>query len=151
MDNVEEKRSNGGNTALVIMATGLGKSLVANQLVINELERNPKQEVLVLAHMVDLVRQLELTSWSQLEKRYSTHLWTDGETPTYRGGIIFATWQSISAAMKHEPIGGKFGLVIVDEAHHAPSNVFSEMIKDLDPNFLVGMTATPWRGDKTKS
>ena len=80
------------------MATGLGKSLVANQLVVSELERNPMQEVLVLAHMTDLVRQLEQSSWSQLEKTYSTHLWTDGETPSYSGGVIFATWQSVVAA-----------------------------------------------------
>lgn len=148
VDEVEGKRSSGGYTALVIIATGLGKSLIANQIVVNELQRNPTQEVLVLAHMTDLVRQLDRASWSQLDKTISTHLWTDGEKPSYPGGIIFATWQSIAAALKKEPLEGRFGLVIVDEAHHAPSIVFSELLKNLRPNFLVGMTATPWRGDK---
>ncbi len=50
------------------MATGLGKSLVATQLIANEINRNKSQEILVLAHMTELVKQLELVSWSQLRK-----------------------------------------------------------------------------------
>lgn len=148
VDAVEERRSNGHGNALVIMATGLGKSMVANQLVVNELSRNPEQEVLVLAHMVDLVRQLEMASWPQLNKHTSTHLWTDGEVPSYPGGVVFATWQTVLAALQRgEPLAGRFGLVVVDEAHHAPSVQFSHLLESLAPNFLVGMTATPWRGD----
>jgi len=148
VDSVEQKRSAGGSTALVIMATGLGKSMVASQLVVNELERNPSQEILVLAHMTDLVRQLDRSFWSQLDKTCSTHLWTDGEVPAYAGGVVFATWQSIVSAQKREPMEGRFGLIIVDEAHHAPSIMFSDMLRGLRPNFLVGLTATPWRGDE---
>ena len=149
VDKVEANRSNGSNKALIIMATGLGKSIVATQLILNELERNPDQEVLVLAHMKELVRQLEMTSWSQLDKHYSTHLWTDGESPTYQGGVVFATWQSVLSAIKHDDsFSGRFGLVIVDEAHHAPSHIYRNLLKDLKPNYLVGLTATPWRGDE---
>ena len=35
------------------MATGLGKSMVANQLIANEFDRNPDQEILVMAHMTN--------------------------------------------------------------------------------------------------
>ena len=123
--------------------------MIANQLMLNELRRNPYQEVLVLAHMTDLVRQLEQSSWSQLPKDISTHLWTDGEQPAYQGGVVFATWQSLAAAMERgdENLRARFGLVIVDEAHHAPSQSFSRLLSHLEPNFLVGLTATPWRGD----
>lgn len=149
IDEVERRRGRGDRHALVIMATGLGKSMIANQLMANELRRNPYQEVLVLAHMNDLVRQLEQSSWSQLPKGVSTHLWTDGERPAYQGGVVFATWQSVAAAMQRGDAGlsSRFGLVIVDEAHHAPSEAFSRLLSDLEPNFLVGLTATPWRGD----
>lgn len=149
IDEVERRRGHGDRQALVVMATGLGKSMVANQLMANELQRNPDQEVLVLAHMNDLVRQLEQSSWSELPKGISTHLWTDGERPSYRGGVVFATWQSIAAALQRGEDGlrSRFGLVIVDEAHHAPSEAFSRLLVDLEPNFLVGLTATPWRGD----
>jgi superfamily II DNA or RNA helicase len=147
VDAVEKSRENSKNS-LVIMATGLGKSVIINQLILNEIDRNPKQEVLVLAHMTDLIRQLEFSSWFQLNKCISTHIWTDGESPKYPGGVIFATWQTINSAIRQQSIAGRFGLVLVDEAHHAPSVIFSSLIYDLKPNFLVGLTATPWRGDE---
>jgi len=147
VDSVEEQRTLGRRNALVIMATGLGKSLVANQLISNELDGNPNQEVLVLAHTSDLVRQLEMSSWGQLKKSVSTHLWTDGEAPSYPGGVVFATWQSVAAHLERENLEGRFGLVVVDEAHHAPSLVFTRTLERLNPRFLVGLTATPWRGD----
>src|SRR3546814_3505886 len=116
------------------MATGLGKSMIANHLMANELRRNPYQEVLVLAHMNDLVRQLEQSSWSELPKEVSTHLWTDGEKPAYRGGAVFATWQSVAAAMQRgeEGLRSRFGLVIVVEPTNAKSEAFSRLLADLD-------------------
>lgn len=145
---IEDARSTGRQQALLVMATGLGKSMVASTLIANELNRNSEQEILVLAHMTELVRQLEASSWSQLEKTCSTHLWTDGEKPAYEGGVVFATWQSLLAAMRTgRDLSHRFGLVIVDEAHHAPSTAFSKLIDALEPNYLVGLTATPWRSD----
>lgn len=145
---VEAARGNGRSNALVIMATGLGKSIVASTLISNEYQRNPRQEVLVLAHMSDLTKQLESSSWPQLSKHCSTHLWTDGERPTYEDGVVFATWQSVLAAVRNgADLSRRFGLVIVDEAHHAPSTAFAQLIEHLEPVFLVGLTATPWRSD----
>jgi superfamily II DNA or RNA helicase len=146
---VEASRQQGNSSSLVIMATGLGKSMVAGELIRSELERNPDQEVLLLAQTIDLVRQLEVSLWPQIDKRHSTHLWTDGERPTYPGGVVVATWQSVEAALRNgDPISGRFGLVIVDEAHHAPSNSYRRLLEVLSPNYLVGLTATPWRGDE---
>jgi len=151
VESVESARGLGADTALVLMATGLGKSLVAYQIVSNELDRNPNHEVLVLAHTTELVRQLEVSSWTQLEKQYSTHIWTDGERPTYHGGIVFATWQSIAPALSRGDLDrGQFSVIVVDEAHHAPSHVYRDLLSKLEPNFLVGLTATPWRGDEKR-
>jgi len=148
VDEVESHRGKGRDTALVIMATGLGKSIVANEIIANELERNGDQEILVLAHTTPLVQQLEQSSWSQLAKQHSTHLWCDGELPSYSGGVVFATWQSLLAARNRgEDLARRYGLVIVDEAHHAPSQSYRLVIDDIQPNMLVGLTATPWRGD----
>ena len=144
----ETARDSGRESALIVMATGLGKSLVAAELIAMELARNPKAEVLVLAHMSDLVRQLESSSWCQFPKEVATHLWTDGESPTFSSGVVFATWQSVSEFVKRgNDLAGRFGLVVVDEAHHAPSREFAALLEHLQPNFLLGLTATPWRGD----
>ena len=42
----------------------------------------------------------------------------------------------------------KFGMIIVDEAHHVPSTTFSTIVSMLNPRYLYGLTATPYRGDK---
>lgn len=147
VDAVEQQRSSGQSNALVLMATGLGKSKVAASLVANEISRNPSQEVLVLAHTVDLVRQLEQSCWPSLAKDIPTHLWTDGEEPSFSGGVVFATWQSLQAPRTHRPLRDRFGLVVVDEAHHAPSDSYRRLLRELRPSFLLGLTATPWRGD----
>lgn len=39
----------------------------------------------------------------------------------------------------------KFGTIIVDECHHIPAKTFREVIANLNPEFLYGLTATPKR------
>jgi superfamily II DNA or RNA helicase len=148
VDEVERHRGSGRRAALVVMATGLGKSVVATQLLANELSRNPAQEVLVVAHAVELIAQLERSSWPLLTKDVSTHVWAGGEAPAYPGGIIFATWQSLHAAIQRgDSLSGRFSVAVVDEAHHAPSIGYRRLLDELGLRFLIGMTATPWRTD----
>lgn len=42
----------------------------------------------------------------------------------------------------------RFGFVIVDEAHHAPSKTYQELFPHLPARFRLGLTATPEREDK---
>lgn len=41
-----------------------------------------------------------------------------------------------------------FGMVILDEGHHCPASTFLQVISSLNPFFLYGLTATPYRRDK---
>lgn len=41
-----------------------------------------------------------------------------------------------------------FGLVILDEAHHCPASTFLKVVSYLNPLFLYGLTATPYRRDR---
>lgn len=148
IDAVERRRSQGWSGALVLMATGLGKSVVAGELIANEMDRNTGAEILVLAHTVDLVKQLERSLWPTLKKEVSTHLWTGGEVPAYSGGVTVAIWQSVMGAAARDDLSRRFSLVVVDEAHHAPAPAYRSLIDALEPNFLIGLTATPWRGDE---
>lgn len=132
--------------AQMVMATGLGKTVVMADLVSDlfnggSLEAN---RVLVLAHTRELVTQLNRSSWYQLPRWIPTHQLSDGETPPFWDGITFATIQSVYAGIDSLP---SFDLVIVDEAHHVGAQTFRESIASLRPRFLLGMTATPWRGD----
>jgi len=142
---IEAQRSKG----LVTLATGLGKTLVVATFIAEYLEENANAKVLVLAQLQDLVRQLEVSCWSSFAKYLDTHIWTDGEVPISSVGVTFATWQSVAAAMNSgESLEQRYDLIVVDECHHAPSESFTELIKFLGPKYLLGVTATPWRGDR---
>jgi len=52
--------------------------------------------------------------------------------------------QSVQSRIESLP---KFGLVLVDEAHHVGAQMFRDTIQQLQPKMLGGVTATPWRGD----
>ena len=132
--------------AQIVLATGLGKTVVMAELVA-DLYRDgliKGDRVLVLADKRELVRQLQFGFWYQLPKWVPTHLLSSNEYPSFWDGVTFATVQSIIGRTDDLP---PFGLVLVDEAHHIGSNTFRKAIETLDPPMLGGVTATPWRGD----
>lgn len=145
-----ESINSGEQSGLVTLATGLGKTLVGASVVREYLASSPSSKILVMAHMNELVKQLEQSFWSQLDKYVDTHIWAEGEKPSYLSGITFATWQSIQAQIRtgSGDLKNKFDLIMVDEAHHAPSEYFKSTIAYLSPKYLLGVTATPWRSDK---
>ena len=146
---IQQEINKGGKRGLLTLATGLGKTLISSTIIAEFLEDNPSANILVLAHMRDLVKQLDLASWSQFDKNITTHIWTDNEKPTFINGVLFATWQSIFNALQKGDIFPKqFDLIIVDECHHAASENYSYLLRELNSSFLLGVTATPWRSDK---
>lgn len=132
--------------AQIVLATGLGKTIVMAEVVADLLRDNLVEDgrVLVLAHTRSLVDQLHRAFWFQLPKWVSTQHLADGEFPTYWDGITFATVHSALANLERLP---RFGLILVDEAHHIGAEMFQRTIRVLDPPMLGGVTATPWRGD----
>jgi superfamily II DNA or RNA helicase len=44
-----------------------------------------------------------------------------------------------------------FGLVILDEAQHCPSRTFLDVVSHLNPYFIYGLTATPYRRDRLEN
>lgn len=132
--------------AQVILATGLGKTLIMAEVTARLFQENmiAGGRVLVLADKVDLVDQLQREFWRQISKSVPTHLLRGGESPSFWDGITFATVQSAQANQFDLPA---FGLVWVDEAHHVGSETFRRLLEHLNPCLLGGATATPWRGD----
>lgn len=130
----------------IVMATGLGKTIVMAELVADLLrdELIPAGRVLVLAHANALINQLHRSFWRQLPNWVATQQLSDGEVPTYWDGITFATFQSVRSRSSSLP---PFGLVLVDEAHHVGGETFQAVIESIGSAMLGGVTATPWRGD----
>ena len=130
----------------IVLATGLGKTVVMAELVADLFRDGLVQppRALVLAHTRELVEQLHRNFWYQLPKWIQTQHLADGEWPTLWDGLVFATVQSVDANLDRLP---PFGLVLIDEAHHAGASIFQRCIQALDAPMLAGVTATPWRGD----
>lgn len=137
--------SSGRKRFLFVVATGLGKTVIAAKLT-DRLLTGKFSRVLVLCHSVDLAQQLQADFWEELPKSVPTRVFMDGETPIPIEGVSFGLYQTL-----FNNLGGldksDFDVVIVDEAHHAMANAFLSCIDYLNPKVLIGMTATPWRGD----
>ena len=146
IESINTKVLYGEKRSLLLMATGLGKTRVAAGVIEQWIRDRPGDEVLVLSPSLSLVPQLEAELWPYLPKTVPTHILTGTEKPSFDGGVTVATEQSMLQQLPDA--AGRFGLVVVDEAHHAPADGYRRLIEGLNPKFLLGMTATPWRGDR---
>lgn len=141
MDSIEET-----GKALLVLATGLGKTVIAGEVIARFLRRHPQERVLVVAHTKELVEQLERALWYHIDKGTRTQLLTGDHKPDDLRGITCAT---VVSAVAYVRAGYRPGLVVVDEAHHvAESGHFAELLDQLADVPQLGVTATPWRGDK---
>ena len=148
-DNIVEKViasfDAGSKRAFYIVATGLGKTVIAATIT-RFLWEKGCHKILVLCHATDLALQLEQGFWPQITKGVPTSVFFDGLPPRNTEGISFGLYQSLYGYLPGiDP--EQFDVVIVDEAHHALAHGFRTCLEHLKPRFLVGMTATPWRGD----
>lgn len=145
IESVIRAYNSGRKKALFVVATGLGKTVIAASIA-DTLYHTGLRKILVLCHATDLAVQLQQSFWSQISKEIPTRIFMDGEPPVPTDGINFGLYQTLFGYL-----GGidsnAFDLIIVDEAHHALANAFASCIEHMSPKLLMGMTATPWRGD----
>ncbi|WP_244929250.1 DEAD/DEAH box helicase family protein [Nocardioides sp. W7] len=136
----------GKQRALLILATGLGKTVVGGEIIGRFLRANLEQEVLVVAHTKDLVNQLERALWRHLPKGVKTQVLTGDDKPRDLHGVTCATVASaLDAVLK----GWRPGLVMVDETHHVGEDgQFDRLLTELADALQFGVTATPWRADQ---
>lgn len=154
---VASRIDNRSGSALVVLATGLGKTWVAGEAI--RRMRVANEKVLVLAHTVDLVQQLERSFWPFISSSDKTCLIADRDRPSSWRDLesfdfVFATRDSIDSAQRMGNPLPTFDFVVVDEAHHLGAETYERVLDELrigqvDGPFLLGMTATPWRPDGT--
>ena len=146
-----------GNRALVVMATGLGKTFVAAESV-RRIRANNPCKVLVCAHTNDLVYQLEKAFWPFLKPSEKTLIWNSYERPTAEmldgADMTFACVDSVSGWIEAGKELPDYGILLVDECHHVGSSMYDREFDALSAgkpggSFALGLTATPWRPDET--
>lgn len=133
-------RLEGEQRALVIAATGLGKTWLA------AFDAKGFNKVLFIAHRDELLRQAE-RAFSVVHPTKSTGF-AIGDRFDLDCDLVFATVQTLSSqrALADERLAS-FDYVVIDEFHHAAAPSYSALLEQLRPRFLLGLTATPYRGD----
>ncbi|RGD62247.1 restriction endonuclease subunit R [Kitasatospora xanthocidica] len=155
VDNLMDELVNGARSALIVLATGLGKTFVAAEFHRRARVLRPRARTLVLAHRNELVYQLERAFWPLLPASAATGVWNGYERPDRDAlddlDVVFACVDSVATAVKSGRGLPEFGLVVVDECHHLGTTAYDAVLGELSAAdggaFLLGMTATPWRPD----
>ncbi len=132
--------------SLLVLATGLGKTVVGGEVIWRHLLAHPGSQVLVLAHTKELVEQLEKAMWRHLDKTVPTQLLTGDSKTTAFDGVTVAT---IDSALGVVRAGWRPNMIMVDETHHVGDiGMFAQLLDLCEKAGQFGVTATPWRGDK---
>lgn len=131
-------------TCLLVQATGTGKTIVFSEVAKNIVEQGGR--ALILAHREELIEQaIDKIFLAQglnagLEKA-SSH--ANGEP------VVVGSVQTLKnpARLKHyNP--DYFTHIIIDEAHHSIAPQYQSVINYFKNAKILGVTATPYRGDK---
>ena len=141
----------GDRWAMVVLATGVGKTKFANWIATDYLARG--ERVLWLAHRKELVTQPKaslLECWPEFGPQVGI---VRADTDQYDRRMVIASKDTLKNERRLEAFlrGGKPGLIVVDEAHRSTSPTWQRVINQcIGPNTRVlGLTATPDRDDSS--
>ncbi|MBT3282920.1 DEAD/DEAH box helicase family protein [bacterium] len=131
--------------ALVIMASGLGKTVLSAFYAKEWLKRHGGR-VLYLCDQNYILEQAEVTFRSIIGGASSYGFFHGQEKTAHRVTFLFSSFQT----MRESRNGFKqkeFSLVIVDESHHSHAETYLPTLEYFLPKFTLAMTATPDRTD----
>ncbi len=133
---------------LVVAATGTGKTVIA-ALDYQRLARDGRDpSLLFVAHRKEILEQSLRTYREVLGDAAFGELYVGGERPE-RWRHVFASVQSLSAYGVARLPADRFDVVVIDEFHHAEASTYRRLLDHLQPQELLGLTATPERADGT--
>lgn len=146
---VEAEFSRGVRSTLIVLATGCGKTIVFSHLAAREVIRGGR--VLVLAHRGELLQQaidkLRAATGIEagLEKAEETSVVACDEIPYT---VVVGSVQSMKSHRRLDRFSrDEFSLIVIDECHHALTGTYRAVIDHFPNARLLGVTATPDRGD----
>lgn len=133
---------------LLVAATGTGKTVVAALDYKQLLEGRPplSLSLLFVAHRKEILDNARRVYREVLADGSFGEMYVQGQVPrTWKH--VFASIQSLSAAGPGNLEPDAFDVVVIDEFHHANARTYRELVDRLEPRELLGLTATPERGD----
>jgi superfamily II DNA or RNA helicase/HKD family nuclease len=143
---LEVSRRRGHHRNLLVAATGTGKTVVAAVDYARLKRTLPRSRLLVIAHREEILDQSLATFRYALREPAFGEKWVGGARPA-RYEHVFASIQSLYASDLDALAPDHFDVVIVDEFHHAAAASYTRVLDHLEPQELLGLTATPERSD----
>ncbi len=141
--NLLELRDNGVDKALLISATGTGKTY-ASAFAMRELGF---KRILFLVHRNQIAKQAKASFERVFGSSIKTGL-VSGFKHDYDADFVFATVQTLSNQENLERFPKDyFDACIYDEAHHTSARSYKRVMDYFTPEFTLGMTATPDKRD----
>ena len=134
-------RAIGVNRALTIASAGSGKTYLA---AFDALNFNPKR-LLYIVHEGSILKKSLETFQEVFGKNVSYGIYS-GTSKESDADFVFAT--NITMCKTLELFSkDEFDYIIIDECHHATAETYKKIIGYFEPEFLLGLTATPERLD----
>ena len=149
LDAITEEREAGLNKHLVIAATGTGKTMIAafDYRRFSESQGKGKRpSLLFIAHREEILAQSMSTFRHVLRDESFGDLLVGGHTPE-QTRHLFCSVQSWNARRLSQLAADHFDYVVLDEAHHAAAASYQRILDHVQPQVLLGLTATPERAD----
>ncbi|MEN9752258.1 MAG: hypothetical protein RLZZ600_1305 [Actinomycetota bacterium] len=142
-----ERHEHNRHRNLVIAATGTGKTVIAAldyERLFVDLGKYPR--LLFVAHRKEILQQSLKTYRAVLSDGTFGELLVDGQKPS-ENKHVFASIQSLTAGALESYSPDAFDVVVIDEFHHAEAPTYRAVLDYFKPKELLGLTATPERGD----
>jgi type I restriction enzyme R subunit len=140
---VYERYSNGFRKALLVMATGTGKTRTVIALTKGMMEANWAKRVLFLADRDELVKQAkeDKNSFKTFMPQQISCRFTGKNSDNREATLYFATYQTMINYYSKFSVGF-FDLIICDESHRSIYKVYRDILEYFDSH-IIGLTATP--------
>lgn len=139
---IERYRAEGVNKALVVAATGSGKTYLAAFDAYN----CQSKKLLFIVHK-DLILSDAMKTFARVFGTTRTYgIYTD-QNKEIDADFLFASNQMMA---RHLDLFApdEFDYIVIDEVHHAAASTYQKIINYFKPQFLLGLTATPDRMDE---
>ena len=144
-DSIFKEWENGIHNTLLVLPTGCGKTIVFAK-VTEECVRQGNR-VLILAHRGELLEQAA----DKIRKATGLGCATEKAEETCLGSWFRITVGSVQSLMRESRLSrfpeDYFDIIIIDEAHHCISDSYQRVLHHFPEARVLGVTATPDRGD----
>lgn len=142
---VLEQWEQGVQRTLLVLPTGCGKTIVFAKISEDCVKRG--ERVLILAHRGELLEQAA----DKIHKACNLNCAVEKAEETSLGSFWRITVGSVQTLMRESRLArflpDYFDTIIIDEAHHAISDSYQRILQHFSGAKVLGVTATPDRGD----